>query len=319
MKTHFLYSFILLVFCSLYSNAQIDISAEDKDLAFQNYFFEALKQKAIQNYSKAVENLEKCYEIDSTNMAVEFELSKNFLLMKKYFEAEQFINKALQRDPKNEFLIQHKGLVFKDMGSLEQAIEIYKNLVDSNSKYSQYLVELYVQGKFYDQAELLIEEMEEKAITTRRTKAYKLFIQNRKITNQAEEKPAVSSANKAMTIEELRVEFNKGKDFNILKQLLQREATSDLFELMEADSKLGIDYFPAQPWLYLMRAKALNALGKYNEAIDVLSIGIDFVIEDTNTEIEFYEKLSDNYNRIEDKANAEKYRLKAEQLRQKDK
>ena len=69
-----------------------DVSNEEKNLEFQTHFFEALKQKAISNYSKAIESLEQCYLIDSTSLAVEFELSKNYLALKNYFEAEIFIN-----------------------------------------------------------------------------------------------------------------------------------------------------------------------------------------------------------------------------------
>ncbi len=63
-----------IILISSFSRAQTINIAEENNLKFQTHFFEALKQKAIKNYSKAIENLEKCYEIDSLNMAVHFEL-----------------------------------------------------------------------------------------------------------------------------------------------------------------------------------------------------------------------------------------------------
>ena len=67
---------------STFSIGQINME-EEQDLKFQTYFFEALKQKAINNYGKAIENLEHCNAIKVNNKAVEFELSKNYLLLKK--------------------------------------------------------------------------------------------------------------------------------------------------------------------------------------------------------------------------------------------
>ena len=74
---------------------------EMNNLKFQEYFFEALKDYATNNYKKAIENLEVCYQIDSVNMAVEFEFSKNYYLLKEYYLAELFVEKALKRELNN--------------------------------------------------------------------------------------------------------------------------------------------------------------------------------------------------------------------------
>ena len=63
----------------------------------------------INLFGKAIGSLEKCNQLDSENVAVDFELSKNYLLLKKYFEAEIFIDKALEKEPNNKYLILHKN------------------------------------------------------------------------------------------------------------------------------------------------------------------------------------------------------------------
>jgi tetratricopeptide (TPR) repeat protein len=55
-----------------------ELQEEQKQLNFQKFFFEALSQKAIENYDKAIIALEKCQNIDPNNAAVYFELSKNY-------------------------------------------------------------------------------------------------------------------------------------------------------------------------------------------------------------------------------------------------
>jgi len=151
-KWHILF-LIGISIISTISNAQTINIDEENNLKFQTYFFEALKQKAIKNYSKAIENLEKCYEIDSLNSAVHFELSKNKLLLNNYFEAELFIDLALVANPKNIYLLQHKTTIYIAKRNYNAAIEMQKKIVQIQPKYSDKLVLLYIQNKEFEKAE----------------------------------------------------------------------------------------------------------------------------------------------------------------------
>ena len=66
--------------------------------------------------------------------------------------------------------------------------------------------------------------------------------------------------------------------------------------LLLSYSNKGLELFPAQAFVYLMNAKALNSQRKYNEAIDKLQNGIDFVIDDTSLEADFYNELAVGYD-----------------------
>ena len=59
-------------------------SNDSSHVEFQTHFYEALKHKALENYSKAIEELLLCIEIDSSESAIFFELGTN------YFKHEQF-------------------------------------------------------------------------------------------------------------------------------------------------------------------------------------------------------------------------------------
>jgi len=85
--------------------------------------------------------------------------------------------------------------------------------------------------------------------------------------------------------------------------------------MLFVDSKAALELFPAQPYLYKMSGLALNKLGKYNEAINVLTLGIDFVIDNTAMEADFYEQLSKSYEGLKQKSEALKYKQKAVDLR----
>jgi tetratricopeptide (TPR) repeat protein len=316
MRYGFLHKLFLggIVLISSISYAQKNNSEEENNLKFQSYFFEALKQKALNNYSKAIVSLEKCYELDSTSLAIEFEFSKNYFLLNNYNEAQLFIDKALEKEPDNIYLLRHKIGIFKTQRNFPEAIDLQKKLIQTHPHYSDELVLLYIQNKNFEKAEKLIDKIEKKALKTSRINGFKKFLENRKTTSK-KANLAQSPINNE-DIETLKKLYIDKKDFQILQQILMKELENDLFELLRVDSEDGLELFPAQPFLYKMNGIALNKLGKYNEAINVLTIGIDFVIENNIMEADFYEQLSISYEGLGDKNEALKYKQKAKQLRQ---
>ncbi|WP_456377073.1 tetratricopeptide repeat protein [Lutibacter sp.] len=314
MKSKKLYNYLLvgIMLISGFSYAQKNYSVEENNLKFQTHFFEALKQKAIRNYSKAIENLEKCYEIDSLNLAVEFELSKNKLGLKNYFEAELFINKALAKEPNNSYLLQHKVAIFTAQQNFKDAIEIQNKIALQQPKYMDKLILLYIQNKEFKKAEKVITEIENNALSTHKLKVYKKYLESRKVLVKKRE---IFTAIKSETIQVLKEKYKVNKEYKTLQEILNREAEAKLFEALYVDSKEALELFPAQPYLYKMNGIALNNLGKYNEAINVLTLGIDFVIDNTIMEVNFYEQLSKSYEGLNQNDKALKYKQMAKKLR----
>ncbi|HLT52819.1 MAG TPA: tetratricopeptide repeat protein, partial [Flavobacteriaceae bacterium] len=66
---------------------------------FQDHFFEALKQKGIENYDRALIALEKAARESPNEIAVYFEMAKNHSYLKQWDQAEKFYNKVLQMQP----------------------------------------------------------------------------------------------------------------------------------------------------------------------------------------------------------------------------
>jgi len=313
-KLHNLF-LIGIALCSWFSYAQNIDNQEVQDLKFQEYFFEALKQSATNNYSKAIENLEKCAAIDTVSLAVDFEFSKNYLLLKKYYEAEVFINNAIAKDPENRHLLKHKVSILKAQRNYKDAIEIQKQLVELKPIYNDELVLLYIQNREFSKAEDLIAEIEDKALTTLKIRRFKNYLTNRKKLNKKEVKTAKNQPENA-SIEALKNSYEKNKDFKTLLKILSYELENNLFELLHKDSKNALELFPAQPILYQLNGYALNKLKKYNDAIDVLTIGIDFVIDNNEMELNFYNQLIISHEGLNNTEEVLKYKQKAAQLKQ---
>ncbi|MDF1518036.1 MAG: hypothetical protein RQ864_11570 [Lutibacter sp.] len=310
MDLHRVITVGMLIISSI-SFAQNINTEEENSLKFQTHFFEALKQKAIKNYGKAIESLEMCQEIDAANVSVLFEFSKNHLELNNYFEAELFIDKALEFEADNKYLLHHKVAVLKAQRNFNKAIEVQKRLLKIQPKDIEELVFLYIQNQNFAEAEALIAKIEENAMATLRIKSFKSFLENRKVVPEK----TVEIATENLDIETLKKFYAENKDFKTVKEILENEASAELFEEVYADSNEALELFPEQPFLYKMNGLALNKLGKYNEAIAVLSIGIDFVIDNSAMEADFYEQLSISHEMLGNKSEAIKYKQRSAALR----
>lgn len=315
MKLRFLHIIFGLVFSFIttVSFSQINLE-EEQDLKFQTYFFEALKQKAINNYGKAIENLEQCNAINANDKAVEFELSKNYFLLKKYLEAHSFIDSAIEKDTVNIFLLKHKVSILKAERNFKDAIEIQKNIIELKPNYSDELVLLYTQNKEYKKAEQLILEVEKNGLTTTRLKGLKKYLSNRNTLQQFKNSAEIIKTN--LSLESLRNKYKEKKEYKVLEEILKIEIETAQFEQAYINSKEALELFPSQPYLYKMNGIALNKLGKYSEAIAVLSIGIDFVI-DSKMERDFYNQLYIAYKGLNNDKEALRFKQKADKIREK--
>lgn len=315
MKLRFIKVFIVFLIFG-FSNeitAQSDaLEAEKNDLLFQDYFFEALKQKAILNYSKAVENLEKSAQIKKENVAVMFELSKNYLLMERYFEAGIFIDRCLKKEPQNIDLLRHKVRIFTAQRMFDKAIALQKKIAALQPMYRTELAHIYIQNEAYDLAETELNAIVEDGQSTVKTVYYLNFLARRK---QNSEVATTSVAEVNSDAASLRAEFQKSNDYNTLKRLLQQDERQNDFESLLNDSQEGMDLFPAQPYVYQMNARALNGLGKYNDALVVLSIGEDFIVENSEMQLQFYEAYLVAYKGLNDSDEVASYELKIKKLR----
>ena len=317
MRNGFLHKklYVGIVLISIFSYAQqpkVNIN-EEKNLQFQTHFFEALKQTAIKNYGKAIEQLEKCNQLDSNSVAVDFEFSKNYLLLKKYFEADIFIEKALEIEPQNMHLLSHKVAIYKAQQMFDLAINIQKELVKIKPIYNDDLVLLYIQNQNFEEAKNLIKIIKENGLKTTKIKGLKDYLLKQSEVTTVDIQTGIDL--KKNDIETLKINYAKSKEYTILNEILWKELNTQMFDLLYLDSKDGLEFFPAQPFLYKMNAIALNKLQKYNEAIIVLTIGIDFVIDNNEMEADFYKQFSIAYDKLGNKSDALKYKQKENELR----
>ena len=279
---------------------------EEKQLKFQKYFFKALSEKSIKNYEKALENLEMCNEILPNDTSVFFEFSKNYFLQKKNVDAQFYINKALEKDPQNIWMLSHLVEIFKANRDYPSAIEVQKKIILQNPKKKEELVRLYYFNREYAEAISLMDELEKGPGLSRNLKSLKKSLQYRK-------GPALKK--EVEDVKTMVANFEGGvKSFTSLKKLLETSLKEDV-SVFHKYSEKAVDLFPAQPYAYMVRGKSLQIQNKLQQSIRILESGIDFVIDNPELEAQFYEIMAKAYDGLGNATKAQEFRNRAKKLK----
>ena len=109
---------------------------------FEYNFFEALKQKHLENYNDALELFKKCIKIDPNASAPFFEAAKIYKKLNQYDQAEDYSFRAYKIDNNNEPYAYLYAKVLANQKKYPKAKTIYKSLIKTNSKEQKYFYEL---------------------------------------------------------------------------------------------------------------------------------------------------------------------------------
>lgn len=309
------------LFCSFIAIGQEDVASseemlvEQQNINFQTFFFESLQQKSIGNYDKAVYALEACNNIEKENLAVLFELSKNYALLIKYTEAEYYILKGLEKDPKNLYMLRHLKEIKTKQNDYLGAIKIQNRIIRLKPEEEADLVILYIKAGEIESATNLLKKLDELHKLPEGLQSLKesLVQDVNGPTDQAPE-PILEELPKRK-VDVLKDEYNLNKDYTSLKLLLERQLKTKQYLDLLKDSEEGLSLFPAQPFLYLMNGKALNSLRKYNDAKQTLEEGLDYIIDDDSLKADIFEEMSLSYKALGDNKSASAYYKRALDLR----
>lgn len=284
--------FLLVYSPSLFSQDSIPAAkdlTEEKNLEFQSYFFKALSDKAIRNYQKAIGNLEMCNEILPNNPIVYFEFSKNYFFLNRNQLAKEYINRALEKKPNDIWMQLHLIKIFKKERDFTSAIGIQEKLANSDPKRKEELVYLYLQNRDYVKAISLMNAMESENGLSKNLLVLKNNLEKRK-SNLLKKK---TSNNLSDLISKFNQE-NSLKDLLLILEKSEKENKTVFHQLSEK----GLELFPAQPSVYLYRAKSLNDQKLHKKALTILETGIDFIIDNPTMLNSFYREMANSYKSL---------------------
>ena len=429
------------------SFAQVDFNkTPDDDLGnvedkFQETFYEALKQKGIENYDRSIKALLKCIELDDSKAVIYYELGKNYVKLKNFGAAEDALKKAISKEPSNEWYLDELYGVYYELDDYDKALKTVKQLVKFHPDYKEDLAALYLRNKKFKAALKIIDELDkefgisesrdamrnqiynatgndedrienleervagnpnnetnylnliyryseqgnkEKAFETAQEllksipdshlahlALYKFYLDDKKHqeaiasmkivltspkikadakakvlndfvgfvrNNQQFEEDLVEvtsliseddggksnkelglfylqKGNKEMALKHLEMAIeNNLDDFDVIKNAVLLYIDAKQYQKVVDLTVQTLDIFPAQPILYLASGVAFNHLNRPKDAIDTLEIGVDYVIDNVQMEIDFYKQLSTAYRMTNNNTKASTFSKKAEEL-----
>ena len=201
----------------------------------EDNFYEALKQRAIENYDKAIIAIQMCIEKDSTNSVFHHELGKNLLDLKQYPEAENAFKKAVELNPKERWYLNGLYDVYYQTKDYPKSILIVQKLIDFDPNMKEDLVSLYMYTNQHDKALLLLKEMESISVLSQSMEFYKLKIQTNNSNTKPEQRELEIAIQKNPKVEQNYIDLmmlfsstnQEEKAFDIAKKLAEELPNSD--------------------------------------------------------------------------------------------
>lgn len=129
---------------------------------FQDLFFQALTDRAIENYEKAIESLSKAEGFQVDQAAVFFEMGKNYASLEHYSQAEDYLQKALSEKPEDFSILMELEEIYREQKQYDKAIHVVKKLISYQSDYYESLAELYFLTDNFSKALKALDDLENK-------------------------------------------------------------------------------------------------------------------------------------------------------------
>ena len=230
-----LFTFLLFSFGNqLFAQENPDAIALVDD-QLENNFYEAVKQRGIENYDKAIVSIQKCIEKEPKNAAFQYELGKNYLSLKNYVDAESAFKKAIELDNKQRWYWNGLYDVYYQTKDFQKSIPIVEKLIEFDPNMKEDLVSLFMNTNQHEKALQLLKDMESKSKLTSTMEFYKLKIQESNAYSKPQKEQLEEAIKKNPKVEQnyidlivLYTSFNQeDKAFEVAKLLEKEIPNSD--------------------------------------------------------------------------------------------
>ena len=277
-----------------------DVFLDSYSDAFQETFFQALREKGIENYDRAEALLLECKQLDRGNPVLDHELAKVLIRQGQYPAAEPYALTAVRAEPAEYWylhtLMEALGGQYKQPGDLGDALPLEMPIFRIN------LARWYLQKQ--DREKVLeqlrgLEDTDE--VLALRQQARQLAPETAQAQEEAD--PAAVEESDTPVAEE-------GSVPHYMKQLEALLVSASWGEAEELGSE-AIETYPLQPFFYFARGRGLLGLGRPAEAVTVLESGEEFLLESGELARRIYSALADAHTALGNMEKAAEYRAKS--------
>ena len=265
-----------------------EVFLEEYTDQFQECFFEALKQKSIANYDKAINLLLKCGEYASNQKVLDYELARVYLANNQFLEAENYALRALNDQPENPWILNTLLEITQAQGN--DLLVLQDRIPWDNSTLRNNLAILYFQKQEYTNAQKTLETLPQSVFTEQLERKISDSLKKQQEKNKA----TVINIQPDNPLEAMRLELEE----------LQR---SEQFDMLESKASEALEQYPAQPWVYYFYGVALHKNGKSMEASGILESALDFLIDNNDLQQKIFRELAAVYTALGNTSKANMY------------
>lgn len=297
------------VLAEKYSEDQL--KEEQKRLDFEESFIEAVSQRAMENYDKALELLSGGEKLYPENVAMLFEKAKNYFSLENYIESQNYCEKALKIEPENFWVKSLKRDVLLKQHNLPDALEIQKKLYAEKNSEAENLLRIYYLLQDKENGKKILTEADKNAIFLNNSKFYHNYFDQPETNSSSDSEENITED----TNQETKTSQNVKTDDAQLSDNLKRLEAEKNYKSLVDESQKAIELFPTNPLFYYYNGKSKNELKNYKEAVEVLENGLDFIFNDNEFLSKFYTELIVAYTALENNTKANAYKQLVQKLK----
>lgn len=295
VRVKYVIYFLGIIIFSQLNYAQEEESAEvfleDYTDEFQEAFFEALKQKGIENYDRAINLFLECKRLDSTSNVVDFELANSYLANKQPAMALQYSIDALNSRPENYWYLNITVEIMEKQGNSVESIK--DQIAFDNDKLTENLAVIYFRKKKFQESLDILKNMKDSDFKKSLSLKIKDSLDRIKSVDTIKQAPLVENTDLTPLLK-----YKKE-----IGELIGNKNYSSL--VIKAEQAL--EEFPSQPYFYYAKGMGLNRSGKQKEATGELETALDFLIDDNELGNNIYKELANAYTSLGNSSKANMY------------
>lgn len=258
---------------------------------FQESFFEALKQKGIENYDRAINLLLECKRLDPNNFVVDHELAKAYTSNKEYNLARDYGVAALISQPENQWYLNTLVIALEKQGSSFEDLEL--SILSDNVKLQENLALIYYKKGKFDGALSILKKLDKSPF---------LVDLELKINDSIEKR------NKNVKTATFTTTVNSTSDpSQNYKAQIDGLMQTNNHVMLKQIAEEALESYPSQPYFYYAQGYALNKTNKHRDAIEVLEAALDYLAGDIKLENKIYTELVEAYNGVNNSVKANMY------------
>ena len=268
-----------------------EVFLEDYSDEFQEKFFEALKQKGIENYDRAVNLLLECKRIDTDNSVVDHELAKAYFEDEQFISAQDYALGAVLAEPGNLWYLSTLVSILQKQG--RNIDDVSSKIPIDDPKLKENLALIYFKSGRYENALGILKSMQSSSFAKDLSAKINDSIENQK---QEVEVQSFTTTNEDVS--------DAMQDYKMRLEGFIRSNSIPLLEMVSAEA---LENYPLQPFFYYARGYALNKKAKHREAIEVLEAAFDYLLDDFALANKIYKELADAHTALNNTSKANMY------------